>query len=275
MSSCKANKILLTSKARLSQDESSGTERSALIRSLEKDEISNRKRQSPVNIGEHVKAHYADLVWSKEYNQIPTLIETENNGSTVEVKVTFAKNDFATLSGGPLLHHYTLDSFHFHWGSGSEHGLFGQHFPMEIHFVHKRDDLTDEEMHNFYDGVAVVGIFVEIGGNDNPVFTSITDSFDKIRQEKTTAQLSKPFAISEIFTQFKNKYFTYGGSLTTVPYSECVMWILSDEKVRISKNQYNKFVELAGGNPKMNKNTRAMQELNGRTVYFSTRHIKD
>lgn len=41
-------------------------------------------------------------------------------------------------------------------------------------------------------------------------------------------------------TALKQHYYTYHGSLTTTPYSECVIWIIFTRPIRISRRQVNK-----------------------------------
>lgn len=38
----------------------------------------------------------------------------------------------------------------------------------------------------------------------------------------------------------KQHYYTYQGSLTTSPFSECVIWIIFTKPIKISRNQVNK-----------------------------------
>lgn len=44
-------------------------------------------------------------------------------------------------------------------------------------------------------------------------------------------------------TALKQHYYTYHGSLTTPPYSECVVWIIFTKPVDISRNQVSKTKE--------------------------------
>ena len=95
----------------------------------------------------------------------------KNNGHTMQ----FDPYDFMigngvnTLSLGLWegMEWYHLAQFHFHWGSnnsqGSEHTRSGISYPLEMHLVHfnmKYGNLSEAVKHE--DGLAVVGIFVEV-----------------------------------------------------------------------------------------------------------------
>lgn len=41
-------------------------------------------------------------------------------------------------------------------------------------------------------------------------------------------------------TALKQEYYTYHGSLTTPPFTECVIWIIFTKPIKISRNQVNK-----------------------------------
>ena len=74
----------------------------------------------------------------------------------------------AELSGGPLHGQYVFNQFHMHWGSGdgwgSEHTLDGRAFPAELHIVHlNRNYGSAQQALEHKDGLAVVGVFIELG----------------------------------------------------------------------------------------------------------------
>lgn len=41
-------------------------------------------------------------------------------------------------------------------------------------------------------------------------------------------------------THLKKNYFVYNGSLTTSPYTECVIWIIYTNKIGVSRKQVKK-----------------------------------
>ena len=73
-----------------------------------------------------------------------------------------------SITGGGLVGRYIFVQLHFHWSSdlikgGSEHTINHTHYPCELHLVHfnsKYANLTEAE--NYADGVAVLGIFMEV-----------------------------------------------------------------------------------------------------------------
>jgi carbonic anhydrase len=40
-------------------------------------------------------------------------------------------------------------------------------------------------------------------------------------------------------TALKQHYYTYHGSLTTPPFTECVIWIIFTKPIKVSRNQVN------------------------------------
>jgi carbonic anhydrase len=73
-----------------------------------------------------------------------------------------------SIEGGGLGAKYLLNQFHFHWsqhGNGSEHQLDGSHYPLEVHLVHVKEGLTLEQALGQSNGIAVLGIFYQIGQN--------------------------------------------------------------------------------------------------------------
>merc|ERR1711881_58122 len=67
---------------------------------------------------------------------------------------------------------YNLAHFNIHWGAedcrGSEHTINGEPFPAEIHFVHYSSKFASlSEAAGNENGLAVVGIFLRLGSEDN------------------------------------------------------------------------------------------------------------
>ncbi|CAH1635497.1 unnamed protein product [Spodoptera littoralis] len=123
---------------------------------------SGGKRQSPIDI------RTADVVrdFRKEFIKYGPLKFTGyqkvlttgiNNGHTIQFSTEGEDLMHPLVSGGPLKHRYRLEQLHFHWLS--EHAVNGIKYPMEIHFVHVRADLTVNQALHRKDGLAIISVF--------------------------------------------------------------------------------------------------------------------
>ncbi|KAJ0060090.1 hypothetical protein NL108_003932, partial [Boleophthalmus pectinirostris] len=123
-------------------------------------------RQSPVDITSK-DAMVNDLLNSfnfKNFDHKNAIDSVINTGHTVKCVL---KDGLVEVSGGGLGHIYSVLQFHFHWADvssdsrGSEHLLDSKRFPMEMHIVTKRKDLTLDEALMTGNGLAVLGFFIE------------------------------------------------------------------------------------------------------------------
>ena len=171
----------------------------------------------------------------------PAELRVLNNGHTVEV----------IASGGSTLRYgkqtFTLKQYHFH--APSEHTINGEHADVEVHFVHA-------------DGagqLAVIGVMVEEGEEDNPIFMSILEDRPptKIGEEEVFPDILVD--IKEYFPK-SDEYYMYDGSLTTPPASEGVRWFVCAEPVYLSRRQIDILRDF------YNHNNRPVQPTYSRTV---------
>lgn len=162
-----------------------------------------------------------------------------NNGHTIQVN--YSEGD--TLSVGEQS--YELNQYHFH--SPSEHTLEGNHFPMEMHMVHKASDGS----------LAVIGVFIEEGSH-NPAFDPIWANLPGEKGVESHFE-SVNVDIDELLPESQTTY-RYDGSLTTPPCSEGVKWFIATEPIELSSEQIQAFTALITGN------NRPVQPLNDRTV---------
>ena len=179
--------------------------------------------QSPIDIRE---ASALDLVDIKfHYAHTENMIM--NNGHTIQVNVE--AGSYIVYNGIA----YDLLQFHFH--SPSEHTINGDAAAMEIHFVHIDPN----------SGIlAVVGILLEQGDDDNEAYAGVMDSMP--------AEIGEPQAMGEALAlesllPDQRTYFTYQGSLTTPPCSEVVRWLLLDTPVESSAAQIDAFTAIYDG----------------------------
>lgn len=192
-------------------------------------------RQSPVNLNTSravydgsLKGLYIDLKNVSEQK----LIMREHNFQV-------STGDGGTLSDGPLDSTYHLAQFHFHWGSGngwgSEHTINGLSSAAELHCVFvnsKYQGLSQALEHP--DGLSVVGVLIQVGDRSNSVLEKIANQVKGMKPDEEKI-LTPMLDLMNLLPGNLAKYYTYSGSLTTPPCSECVTWIVLDEKITLSQ----------------------------------------
>jgi carbonic anhydrase len=170
------------------------------------------------------------------------VIHELDNGHTIQVN---AKTSEKLTVGDKS---YALVQFHFH--APSEHTVDGEHFPMEMHFVHQAED----------GALAVVGVLID-EGTDNPAITPLWAQLPEAVGTETTVQIPAGFA-DYIFPDVGTGFYHYGGSLTTPPCSEGVTWYVRKTFTTLSKEQIAAFTAV------YDHNNRPVQALNERTLYL-------
>ena len=169
------------------------------------------------------------------------VVDALDNGHTIQINTATGE----TMTVGDKT--YALVQFHFH--APSEHTVDGEHFPMEIHFVHQADD----------GALAVVGVPVVEGAPN----AGIAPLLAQVAQAPgTAATIRMPVDFAEhVFTGVTGIYH-YSGSLTTPPCSEGVNWYIRKTPTELSKEQIAEFTEV------YDHNNRPVQALNERTLYL-------
>jgi len=239
--------------------------------------------QSPVDIvpGEAPQgAHLGPLGFSG-YDDVskPFDYELTNDGHTVQLNV-LTDSRRMTLSGGGLTSQYDLVQFHFHWGNsssgGAEHTLNGKRYPAELHLVHyntKYGNSSQAMSHS--DGIAVLGVYVDVGPEDHPVMTKLISYYSTLKYSGTTVPVNDTFSMKGMLPDNVKDYYRYKGSLTTPKCLEVVTWSVLRDPLRVSHGQMNAFrsllVNKQGESPDriLQNNYRPTQQLNGRTIYRS------
>lgn len=191
--------------------------------------------QSPVNI---TGATDNDQLTPIEVSYSSTSADIVNNGHTVQFNC--APGSKINVNGTE----YELLQFHYH--GLSEHQVDGQHFPLEVHFVHKATD----------DNFAVLGIFFE-EGDENKLFADFLAHFPHQEGEYSDENIS--IDLSSLLPQDMSYYY-YSGSLTTPPCSEVVNWYVLKNTVTASADQIAEFQAI------LHDNYRPVQDLNGRSI---------
>ncbi len=169
------------------------------------------------------------------------VIHELDNGHTIQIN---AKTGEKLIVGDQS---YALVQFHFH--APSEHTVDGEHFPMEMHFVHQAEDSA----------LAVVGVLIEEGAQ-NPGIAPLCAQLPECPGTETTVEIPAGFA-DYIFPDVGSGFYHYDGSLTTPPCSEGVKWYVRKTPTQLSNEQIATFTAI------YDHNNRPVQALNERTLY--------
>ncbi|UOY93087.1 carbonic anhydrase family protein [Ectobacillus sp. JY-23] len=172
------------------------------------------KQQSPIDIDTHEAKVTKGGGWEIYYE--PVLFSVQNNGHTINV-IPESTSNYVVVEGEK----YEFKGFHFH--TQSEHLLNGQSFPLEVHFVHQKQD----------GAIAVLGVFIKEGA---------------VNKELEAMWKALPKETGESFMQIKSlnmrnvlpdnpQYFSYNGSLTTPPCTEGVQWAVLHQPIELSREQ--------------------------------------
>ncbi|XP_041338791.1 carbonic anhydrase 4 [Pyrgilauda ruficollis] len=203
--------------------------------------------------------------------------DLQNNGHTVKV----ALDTSPKIGGGGLERKYKAVEFHFHWGvlgeqqntPGSEHSIDGEKYPMELHIVHIREDVSDvTEAKKTTDGLAVLAFFVKADKQNENYETLLSE----LKNIKYKGQLAKvdPLPLSSLLPPEEDlgRYYRYLGSLTTPDCYQGVIWTIFETPVELSQRQLSQFAALhfdGKNSTPMMENFRPVQLLNTRKVLWS------
>jgi len=231
-------------------------------------------RQSPIDIQESscIKdISLSPLLYSYQCDLCQTI---ENDGNSWKVK---ANSNRSSLSGGPLDSEYRLVQYHAHWGSdggqGSEHKVNGELYDGELHLVHYNSKYGSMgQALDFPDGLAVMAVFIKIGKPHNE-FHKLCIILNHVQRKGLQRDISMLNLSPEQFLPENKSYFTYPGSLTTPPLSECITWLVFKDPVEISQQQMNAMRNLNFSKPeededKILNNYRPTQPVGERKVMF-------
>ncbi|XP_037135051.1 carbonic anhydrase-like isoform X1 [Syngnathus acus] len=250
------------------------------------------EHQSPVNIEttKAVKDEHLDGFAFTQFDDKHVIKYITNTGHTVK----FVLNEGAMeVSGGGLGHVYSTIQFHFHWGSlsndskGSEHTIDSKRFPMEVHIVNKRKDLTLEEAVNTTTGLAVLGFFIEAAASSKSSGAaeqhddSSDDSHDstdasttatwktligylaEIQSIGSRVEVTKEMSLGELLSDVDlTSYYRYNGSLTTPSCNEAVVWTVFKNSIKLDRSMLTMFPNRIGFSDVF----RPAQALHDRTI---------
>ena len=145
------------------------------------------------------------------------------------------------------------------------------HSPSEHQFSGTSHDVEVQIFHNLFSGqtshtVAAVSLFFDAAGDtDLPFFSQFVDS-----QAGSLANVATLLNMTTVISQMTTfqDYFYYEGSMTTPPCTESVNWVLLPEAMTISEAQLAVFTKLWSGAGFKRGNSRGLQKLNGRNVFY-------
>lgn len=167
------------------------------------------------------------------------VLDIANNGHTIAV--TYDDGDQLLVDGQP----YRLVQYHFH--APSEHTFAGQHFPLELHLVHRHADGR----------LAVLAVMLEAGPHHagyDPVLAHLPRKAGRSEHVEHVA-----IDVDQLLPTVRNA-FSYVGSLTTPPCTEGVRWLVLRAPVALDARQLTAFAEV------LHHNSRPTQPLHGRQV---------
>ncbi len=167
------------------------------------------------------------------------VLDALDNGHTIQVNYDGGE----TLNFGD--ESFKLLQYHFH--SPSEHTVNGEHYPMEMHLVHKSDA----------GNLAVIGVFIEEGAH-HAGFDAIWSNLPQTKGDSVHVE-GVQTDIDSLLPAGSTSY-RYHGSLTTPPCSESVRWMVMTDPIQLDSDQINAFREVFTGN------NRPTQALNDREV---------
>ncbi|ELK36227.1 Carbonic anhydrase 14, partial [Myotis davidii] len=202
--------------------------------------------QSPINIETNSVTFDSNLnaLQPHGYDQPgPGPLELHNNGHTVQLSLP------PTLYLEGLPRKYVAVQLHLHWGergsrTGSEHQINSKASAAELHIVHYDADSYSSvgEAMKSPEGLAVLGILIEVGETENPAYEHILSHLHEIRYKGQKTSVP-PFSVRELLPPELAQFFRYNGSLTTPPCYQSVVWTVFSQKVQISAGQLEKLQE--------------------------------
>ncbi|XP_064333780.1 carbonic anhydrase 14 isoform X4 [Camelus dromedarius] len=233
--------------------------------------------QSPINIQTDSVTFDPELLVLQPhgYEQPGTEpLDLHNNGHTVQLSLP------PTLYLEGLPRKYVAAQLHLHWGQrgsprGSEHQINGEATAAELHIVHYDSESYDSlsEAAQRPQGLAVLGILIEVGETKNPAYEHILSHLHEIRHKDQKTSVP-PFNVRELLPPLLAQFFRYNGSLTTPPCYQSVLWTVFSRRAQISMGQLEKLQETLFSTEEetsklLVQNYRAPQPLNQRAVFAS------
>ncbi|CAM4820940.1 unnamed protein product [Rotaria magnacalcarata] len=225
------------------------------------------KSQSPIIIKTACTTYrtFVPFRFSSDYN-LTYNFTLLNNGHTMVSTYNSNGSTPFTLSGGGLNGTFQFLNFHVHWGenskSGSEHQVNNVKYTGEIHLVHQNSETGQ---------IAVLGIFMNSSQNSSDEIGNTANATIKewVKFFTTAVELGKVNESTELSLNLAtlmgnnlNNFWRYGGSLTTPPCTEDVVWTVFKVPIVVSEDEIDSFRKDI-----FSENDRSPQPLYNRIVY--------
>ncbi|KAF8386663.1 cah-5, partial [Pristionchus pacificus] len=228
-------------------------------------------RQTPIDIrSTDTDYSFMDRISFANYDQTDTAT-MQNNGHSISIADFHEWDNPPFITGGALQGKYNLLQFHLHWGQkdheGSEHKIGGLSYPAELHLVHIKEGLNITEALKRGDGLAVVGVFLNIDNNSGPL-SAVTKSINEVINAGNETEI-KEMRPRSLLPSVTDAFYRYEGSLTTPGCQEAVQWILLAEPVSITRDQLDELRKVRNTEGEVHEhNFRPTYPLNGRRIRF-------
>lgn len=230
---------------------------------------------------------------SIEYPAKVENLRLNNTGFSWEVKLSSQSSMSSALYGANLAKNvrFRLDQFHCHWGlnehQGSEHTVDNKSYSAELHFVHYNMEKyhTVSKAARHVDGLVVLGVFLDANEShhNHAELEKIVAHLKSIQLKGEHTTLKQAVRLENLLPTNRS-YWSYQGSLTTVPFYESVTWFVFKQPIKCSKSQLDRFRSIKSSLKHYNadavstaargiededtimSNRRQTQPLNGRTI---------
>ncbi|WDJ94111.1 carbonic anhydrase [Xanthomonas campestris] len=178
----------------------------------------NGQQNSPIDLKDAIDATLGKL--QLDYGAVPLVVR--NTGHSIQLDLH---------AGGTMrVGGKQYDALQLHFHHPSEHLLNGRRFPMEAHIVHQGPDGT----------LGVLAIFFETG-KANPAFQRVLDAMPNDKNQTRQVADALVHASDFLPPATQRSFYRYEGSLTTLPCSETVDWVVLSQPVQVSREQINAF----------------------------------
>ncbi|CAK9824874.1 Carbonic anhydrase 2, partial [Anthophora retusa] len=237
-------------------------------------------RQSPIDLTKTAtwSKKFPPLYLTNYWSQDGTATVT-NTGKTVTVELS--DRTLPSMRGGPLNEdEFQFMNVQFRWGPenslGAEHSIDGIWYSMEAQIMHWNIRYGSiEKCFDKSDGIAILSYLMQVVGcpgmPDNPSLAPIVDNLPKIKKMGTSTTIPPNCLLWMLDSCAYHGYYTYPGSLTTFPYSECVVWIIPTTITKISVRQIDAFRNLYDDKwENILGNCRQQQRLHRRRILFAS-----
>lgn len=201
--------------------------------------------QSPINV--RTRLAVRKPLKDPQIRYVASAAEVVNNGHSVEAE---APGGSTMTTGGVA---YELQQIHFH--TLSEHTIDGDHFPIEVHFVHKSSSGE----------TAVIAVLAVEGRKANRAWAPYVAAVEELSEVDPPETVESEIDWAAMLPK-SSSGFRYEGSLTTPPCTEGVHWNVLATPVRLSEQQIEAFESVPLSQAPSGANYRPVQPRNGRVV---------